>query len=59
MEVMVPILMAWLLSLIHSQIVSTIPDKQKSGRSRKKKQFAEEIDKSGKRRQVFVWNYTL
>lgn len=59
MEVMVPILMAWLLSLIHSQIVATIPDKQKSGRSRKKKQFAEEIDKSGKRRYSRVKNGPL
>ncbi|KAL1492158.1 hypothetical protein ABEB36_012646 [Hypothenemus hampei] len=52
MEMIVPILMAWLLSLIHSQIVATIPDKQeKHRRTRKKLQFADEInDKSNSRR---------
>ncbi|XP_076251199.1 putative homeodomain transcription factor isoform X2 [Rhynchophorus ferrugineus] len=46
MEIVIPILMAWLLSLIHSQIVATIPDKKDTPRtrSRKKLQFADEVD---------------
>ncbi|ENN78978.1 hypothetical protein D910_11145 [Dendroctonus ponderosae] len=45
MEVVVPLLMAWLLSLIHSQIVATIPDKQKSRSAASKKlHFADEIN---------------
>ncbi|CAG9764623.1 unnamed protein product [Ceutorhynchus assimilis] len=49
MEVVVPIFMAWLLSLIHSQMVATIPDKQDNHRRKRKKlQFADEIESDGK-----------
>ncbi|XP_030758252.1 putative homeodomain transcription factor isoform X2 [Sitophilus oryzae] len=45
MEIVIPILMGWLLSLIHSQIVSTIPDKKDNPRRpRKKLQFADDIE---------------
>ncbi|XP_066262455.1 protein phtf isoform X2 [Euwallacea similis] len=54
MEVVVPIIMAWLLSLVHSQIVATSPDKQeKRRRTRKKLKFADDIDKTGKTRRFF------
>ncbi|XP_060523961.1 protein phtf isoform X2 [Cylas formicarius] len=41
MEIFVPLLMAWILTLIHSQMVATIPDKQDNRRRRsgKKLQF--------------------
>ncbi|XP_050297480.1 protein phtf [Anthonomus grandis grandis] len=54
MEVAVPVIMAWLLSLIHSQIVATIPDKQDNRRrTRKKLQFADDIKSDIKNRRRF------
>lgn len=46
MEIVIPILMAWILSLVHSQIVATIPDKKENHRRRprKKLKFAEELE---------------